>query len=604
MQKSDSAPQLPAKKDSAFWQTLRANIRLQRQTPVITPASRNDTMPLSFGQERLWRVEQLQTDNTAHNLRAVFRLQGLLNITALENSLRTIVQRHEILRTTFRVYQNKLIQVISPQMELELPLIKLSHWSPEQQQAEIHRVATEEAQHPFDLAQGPLLRVKLLQLSDQDYLLLRAIHHIINDRWSDSLFLRELAVCYPAFCAGKTPLLPELPIQYADFAVFQRHWLQGEVLANQTNYWQNQLAGQLPLLQLPTDFVSNRPSYQGNAIYLEFPAVLVRDLKKQFAQTAKVSFFTTLLTAFLILLYRYSQQTDMTLSSPVAGRYRPETRELIGFFNNVLLLRVKLDGNPTLNELLIRVSEVALGAHEHQDLPLQQLAESLNIPGAILSRTMFALQNVPSRPEKIGEMALSNVDIEEGIANFDLFLSMRELAGKLTGIVRYKTGLFRTETIQTLLENYRATLEFMLKNPEQRLDDLPRLRVPSLQQVANHSGAIPYVAPRTEIEQCIAKIWQEILKFDPIGIDHHFFEMGGRSLTLIELCTRLEKAYGREIVVAELIANPTVRGMAHYLEQNSTQLKTAVRPPPNTAFKQRAAFSRQKQLKLRKKDHG
>lgn len=598
MQELDSVP----KPDTAFWQTLRANVRLQRQTPTITPVSRSSIIPLSFGQERLWRVERLQTDNTAHNLRAVFRLQGHLNIEALEKALRIILQRHEILRTTFRVHNGEPIQVISPQAQLELPVTKLDNLSPEPQQAEIHRLALEEAQRSFDLTAGPLLRVKLLLLGEQDYLLIRAIHHIINDRWSDSVFLRELAVGYPACCAGKTPVLPELPIQYADFAVFQRHWLQGEVLANQIDYWQKQLEGQLPLLQLPIDFVSKVPSYQGKTIYLEFPATLVKELKMQFAPT-EVSFFTTLLTAFLILLYRYSKQTDMTLSSPVAGRYRPETRDLIGFFNNVVLLRVKLDGNPTLKELLNRVSEVVLGAHEHQDLPLQQLAESLNIPGAILSRAIFALQNVPSRPEKLGDVAISSVDLDEGIANFDIFLSMRELSGQLTGIVRYKTDLFQAETIQTLLDNYRATLEAMRANPEQRLDDLPGFTAPLPQAAVKSTETVPYVAPRTETEQCIAKIWQELLKLDQISIYSNFFEVGGRSLTLIELCTKLGKVYGREIVIAELLANPTVSGMARYLEHAAASTAVA-RPPPNAALKQTAAFNRQKQLKLRKKDHG
>ncbi len=593
---SESPP--ATKKDTPFWKAVKSNIRLQRQTPSITPMVRDGSVPLSFGQERLWRVEQLQPDITAHNLRLVLRLRGPLEVAALENSLRTIVERHEILRTIFVVRNGQPVQVISPKADLELPVIALETLSSEQQDEEIRRLATEAVQTPFDLMRGPLLRVKLLRLSETEYVLLRSIHHIINDRWSDSVFLRELALRYQAITCGELSEPPALSIQFADFAIFQRQYLQGEVLKNQTVYWRQRLNGELPALQLPVDFVSTQSSYEGAAEYLEFPTELIKPLKR-FSRESGVSLFVTLLAGFNILLYRYFGQTDMVLASPVAGRYRPETRDLIGFFNNVLLLRTDLNSNPTLQELLARVGETVLSAHEHQDLPMQQLAETLGIQGAVLSRAMFALQNVPVRPETMGEVRISSVDIEEGIANFDIFLSMREQEGRLTGIVRYKTGLFRAETIRKLLENYQATLELLLKNSAQHLDDLPHLTAPEPQQsTGRQSDSAPYAAPRTETEQRILNIWKDILKVKEVGVHADFFAVGGRSLAMIDLCTRLGKAFDCEISVAELFANPTISGMARYAEQASMAAspKIATRPLPNAPGRQKAALNRHRQF--------
>ncbi len=601
---SDSTITPVANRDSAFWQSIRANLALQHQTPIITPCPRDGApLPLSFAQERLWRVEQVHPGTTAHNLCAAFRLRGLLDVVALEHSLNTVIARHEILHTCFQVIAGQPAQIIVPPPEQILSWVDLRSQLLTQSEMEIHRLAGEEARKPFDLEHGPLWRFKLLHLADNDYVLVRTIHHLINDRWSDSLFLRELSACYEAFCCDQPPALEPLPIQYADFAIFQRNDLQGERYTKQIEYWQQRLANDPPILQLPVDFSSSAPSYQGAVAYLDFSPTLVAKLKSNFGQRAGASFFTTLLTGFLALLYRYSRQTDMVLASPVAGRYRPETRGLIGFFNNVLMLRNSLDGNPSLRELLARVNDTVAAAQHHQDLPLQDLAEILRLPDAVLSRVMFALQNVPSHPERLGNIEITTVDIEESIANFDLFLSLRQLpVGKLTAIARYKTALFQANTVTTLLVEYLATLQTMLDNPEQHLDDLLPLQASQLPQ--QMTTDIVHVAPRTETERCIADIWQMILKVELVGIDTNFFEAGGRSLAMVELCARLSQSFGLEIPVTGLIANPTVSSMARYLEQLTAvvQPQTTTGSLLNTAAKQKAALNRQRQLaQLRRK---
>lgn len=265
---------------SAFWRAARANAKLQHQAPPIKPAPRHGHLPLSFGQDRLWWVDQLQPNSTIHNLRSIFQFKGPLNVNILEQSLHAIEQRHEILRTIFPAVDGQPAQTILPDPRLQLPIVEFDQHFIQQKNDEIQRLAIEEAQQPFDLAQGPLVRVKLLRLAEDEHIFMLTSHHIINDRWSTSVFMRELAGHYSAFITGQTSSLPHLPIQYADFAQFQRQWLQGKVLDEQLNYWKKQLDGELPILKLPTDRPPPViPTYQGASQYLVLPSNLVKALK-------------------------------------------------------------------------------------------------------------------------------------------------------------------------------------------------------------------------------------------------------------------------------------------------------------------------------------
>ncbi|MBZ8182539.1 thioester reductase domain-containing protein [Oscillatoria salina] len=588
-QKSDylPTPQPKTKKVSAFWKSIKSNVKRQQQAETIKPVPRNQNLPLSFGQERLWYIEQLHPGNPVHNLRAVYRIQGLLDISILEKSIQEIIRRHEILRTTFPTIDGKPVQVISPEINFQLPIISLEELTTEQKEAEIRNFATKEAQQPFDISTGPLLRIKLLQLSQEEYVLVRTIHHIINDVWSDTVFMRELVTLYKAFSSEKPSPLPQLPIQYADFAAFQRQWLQGKVLQSQLNYWKQHLSSNLTGVNLPTDYSPTTiPSYQGAAQYLIVPQELTAALKS-FSHQQGVSLFVTLLTAYKTLLYQYSGQKDIIVCSPVAGRHRLETKKLLGYFSNILLLHTNFENNPSLRELISRVSQVSLGAQEHQDLPFQQLVEALGVPSAILSRTMFTMQNAPSQPREIGGMSLSFVDVEEGIANFDLSLSVKETGETLTGIMRYKTDLFAESTITQILENFQALLTKLVANPDLHLLDLPLFVEANSAEPSPQLVETTYVAPEKEIERTIAKIWQDVLQIDKIGIHANFFDIGGRSLAMIRVYHQLKEVFPCDIAVVNLFKYPTISGMASYLSQELADANDKIHEKVSSAIAQK-----------------
>ena len=360
------------KTPSDFWKAVRTNLKLQHQAPPIKPVPRSGNLPLSFAQERLWFLDQMQPGSSIHNMRAAFRLKGSLNVAVLEKSLKEIVLRHEILRTTFPSVNGQPVQSISPKIDLNLSVVDLQDLPEPEREAEAQRLALEEAERPFDLSQGPLMHIKLLRLAEEEYWLLRTVHHMVFDGWSYSVFMRELAVAYEAFSVGKASPLTELPIQYADFAKSERQWLRGEVLESQLHYWQQQLSGNLPALELPIDRPRQTfPNYQGANQSLVLSEPLTEALKALSHQEG-VSLFVTLLAAFKTLLYRYTSQEDILICSPVAGRHRVETKRLIGYFNNIVALRTDLSGNPNFRELLRRVSQTTLGAFRSSGLTFSE----------------------------------------------------------------------------------------------------------------------------------------------------------------------------------------------------------------------------------------
>lgn len=601
-------PEQAVKQTSVFWKTVRANIRSQHQAVSVTPVVRNGNIPLSFGQERLWSVEQMQPGTAVHNLRAVFCLNGPLNAAILEKSLQKIVQRHEILRTSFPAVNGQPVQSISENTDFHLPVSDMVKLPEQQQEKEMLRLAAEEAQQPFDVRSGSLLRIKLLRLSPEKHVLIRTVHHIIFDRWSDSVFMRELASLYNAFSDGKPSPLPDLPVQYADFVQFQRRHLEGEVLKTRLAYWKQQLNGKpsLSAPPLPADYhfsgASAGLSYKGASQFLMLSESLSSDLTK-LSYREGLSLYVVLLAVFKILLCRCSGHEDIVVCSPVAGRNRVETKNLIGYFNNLILMRTWLGGNPNFRELANRVGKVVADAHEHQDLPLQHLAESLNIPGTIFSRAAFALQNVPAHPLKMANISVEHMDIEEGTANFDIFLSMKKKGDKLKGILRYKTDLFKENTIIRLLENFRILLGEIIRNPEIHLSDLPRFSGEKPFQAFHQPEKPDDTAPGKKIEQTIADVWKEVLQVDKVGIHTRFSDIGGGSLTLVRICSRLREVSGREISVAELFKYPTISGMARYLSspgKENNEEQSGCRQIHDRSQKQKQAIMRQRQRKIRR----
>ncbi len=450
-----------------------ANTATHSNLPPILPAPRDKDLPLSFAQQRLWFLDQLEPGSSAYNMPAAYRLTGQLNITALEQSLNEIIRRHEVVRTNFPSVDGQPSQAIASTITLTLSLIDLRDHPETEREALAQRYAIEEAQQSFNLAAEPLFRVKLLRLGQAEYVLLLTMHHIVYDGWSYDIFFRELATLYDAFSSGKPSPLPKPPIQYADFAVWQREWLSGEVLEAQLNYWKQQLGGDLPVLQLPTDYP--RPpiqTYRGAQQSLELPPGLSK-LLKTLCQQEGTTLFMVLLATFEILLSRYSGQEDIIVGTPIAGRNRLEIEGLIGLFVNTLVLRTDLSGNPSFRELLERVREVALGAYAHQDLPFDKLVEELQ-PERDLSRTplfqvWFNLVNLADNPLYLSGLTVEPFTIKGTSSKFDLTLYIREQDQGIRLDLVYNAELFAPERIAEMLAQFHHLLIQIVAQPEERI---------------------------------------------------------------------------------------------------------------------------------------
>jgi thioesterase domain-containing protein len=592
--------------DEGWAEMLRAirNVRkMQRQAPPLRPVSRQGKLPLSFAQERLWHLCQLEPGSPAYNTARAYRVAGPLSVTALAQALGEVVRRHEILRTTFPTIAGQPVQAIGPALTGRqtqgkrsiLPVVDLGDLAVPDRETEAMRLVTEQVQRPFDLAQGPLLRVTLLRLGQEEYILLLVTHQMLFDGQAWGEFNREVSLLYEAFSAGKPSPLPELPIQYADFAVWQREWLQGEVLDTLLSYWKQRLDDSYSPLVLTTD----RPwpgvqSFSSGRQSLTLSKTLTEALEA-LSQQEGATLFATLLAAFQTLLHRYSAQDDILVFSSALGRNRFQIRKLIGLFTNLLPLRTDFSGNPSFRTLLGRVRKVALGAYAHQDLPFEQLVEVLRLERGLDHaspfQVMFIFQNVPSPPQQLAGLMLIPLQVDTGMTKFNLSLSMANREDGLTGELVYKTDLFEPATIAQMLEHFRALLEGIVANPGQRVSDLLCLTEVDRQQLLPRRGGVQadcpavggcvlstpvrtrstvrptFVAPRDTWEHQLTRIWEQILGVHPIGVRDNFFELGGHSLLAIRVFAQIENVTGTPLALATLFQAPTVEQLANVLRQ-------------------------------------
>ena len=496
-------------------------------TPTIQPTAQGIVFPLSFAQQRLWFLYQLTPDNPFYNVPAAIRLTGTLDQTALERSFHEIVRRHAALRTTFTSIEGQPVQLIDPDVKVGLSVV-MQTVAVSARERISQQLATAEAQRPFNLTTDPLLRVTLLQFDPTDAVLLLTMHHIVADGWSLGVLIRELACLYTAFVEGRTPVLPPLPIQYTDFACWQRNWLKGKVLEDQLAYWRRQLRD-LSVLHLPSD--RPRPAvqtYRGATYPLQIPPALTQALEA-FSQQSGVSLFMTLLAAFQTLLYRYTGQEDIAIGSPIANRHRSELEGLIGFFVNSLVMRSDLSGNPTFRELLERVRNVALEAYMHQDLPFEKLVEELD-PQRDLSRNplfqvAFALQNAPMQPLELLGLTLEPARLELGSTRFDLEVhlwepthglrSLWQSQSGLSGFISYNTDLFDRDRINRLVGHFHTLLEGIVANPDTRLSDLPLLTTAEHQQIFVEWNQTD---TKCTNDRCFHQIFEAQVQYDPNAI--------------------------------------------------------------------------------------
>ncbi|HVF90034.1 MAG TPA: amino acid adenylation domain-containing protein [Blastocatellia bacterium] len=442
----------------------------------IERVSRAEDLPLSFAQERLWFLDQMSPGSSLYNVTGAVRISGPLHIEALSRSFDEVVRRHESLRTSFAVRGGRPVQVVGAEAGFDLPVIDVRQLAQSKREAEAARLASEDVRKPFDLSAGPLLRATLVRLADQEFILLLTMHHIISDGWSIGVMTRELSASYARLCAGQAANLPALPVHYADYAAWQRRWLRGDVLDRELTYWREKLAGAPPTLDLPLD--RPRPpvqTFRGAHLVVEVPPSLTESLRS-LGRDEGVTLFITMLAAFETLLYRNTAQEDFCVGAPVAGRNHVETENLIGFFANILVMRARLHGDPTVKELLSRVRDVVLEAQAHQFLPFEKLVEELQ-PERSLSHTplfqaAFALQSGFDSTLVLPGTTLRYLDIESGTAKFDLTLSMEETDSELRGYFEYNSDLFDPATISRLAGQLITLLNAFVSDPERRISTL------------------------------------------------------------------------------------------------------------------------------------
>ncbi|HPL28580.1 MAG TPA: amino acid adenylation domain-containing protein, partial [Anaerolineae bacterium] len=444
---------------------------------TIEPVARDGELALSFAQQRLWFLDQLEPGLPVYNIPQGVRMRGALDEGVLQRCLDEIARRHEVLRTSFPTVDGRPRLHIEPLASIPLAVADLTRLPQGRREAELERLSAEEAQRPFDLARGPLTRATLLRLGPEDHAFLLTMHHMVSDGWSMGVLLRELGALYPAFCAGEPSPLAEPAIQYADFAHWQRAWLQGEALERQLTYWKRQLAGLPPLLKLPTDRPRAASSgWRGATETITLAPELLAQVKA-LSRREGATLFMTLLAAFQALLYRYTGQEDVCVGTPIANRPRPELEGLIGFFVNTLVLRADFSGEPSFADVLRRVREAALGAYAHQDLPFEQQVEALqperDLGHTPLFQVMFALQNVPLQALRLPGLMLEPLEREVGIAMFDLSLTMAEGPDGLNAALEYSTDLFDRTTILRMGRHLEALLQGLVADPGQPISRVP-----------------------------------------------------------------------------------------------------------------------------------
>jgi len=510
--------------------------------PVAEPA----TYPLSFAQRRLWFLDRLEPGKSVYNISEAWRLSGPLDRAALARSVNEIVRRHETLRTTFAEVDGSPLQVVAPSLALEIPLEDVSGLPAAEREREARHLISDRANQPFDLEHGPLIRVALIRIAPTDHVFMVGMHHIISEGgWSMGVLVRELNELYNAALAGRGATLPELEIQYGDYALWQQDWLQGQVREQLLEYWTTALKGAPTLLELPSDSVRpSQQSYAGSKESYLFPAALKNALN-HFSKAEGATLFMTVLTAFAALLARYSGQDDLLIGVPVSGRGSPETHNLIGFFANTLAMRVDLTGNPTFREAVQRVRQSSLGRYDYEDLPFELLVDALKPERSLayspILQVMFAYQNAPREDLQLPGIAASAFEIETRCSMFDLTLYLWERPEGLAAGLEYSTDLFERATIQRLLEHLEVLLAAAVANPDAAVGELP-------------------LSPESEVQR-ITKEWNATQAEYPADLPLHRLIEAQAAATPNAIAVRFEN---ESLSYAEL--NSRANQVARYLE--------------------------------------
>jgi amino acid adenylation domain-containing protein len=470
---------LSAKKKMLFEMLMkeRTNAQSNKENQAIPKRDQAALLPLSFAQQRLWFLEQMNPGSPAYNIPSAVRMKGKLDITALNNSFNEIIKRHEVLRTIFEMVDGQPVQTILPELKISIPIKDLTHISKEKQMENVGKIITEDNLKPYDLSKGPMLRILLLKLQEEEYVLCLNMHHIISDGWTLQVLMREVSILYSAFTGGKAAAIAQPPIQYGDYTVWQRAWVQGDTLKKQMDYWVSKLQGAKSVLELPAD--KQRPpvqGFKGARQYLELSPELTKELS-ELGQKKGVTIFMILLAAIKIIFYRYSGQSEIIVGTPIAGRNRTELEGLLGYFVNTLALRTELSGNPSFDEVLEKIRETTQEAYDHQELPFENIVEALQ-PERDLSRNpmyqvCFSYQNDAIPVIHMPGLELESLEVESGTSRFDIELQMWKLDDGIRGFFEYSADLFESSTIERLSEHFKCLLENIPQYHEKPINDIP-----------------------------------------------------------------------------------------------------------------------------------
>jgi len=543
-------------------------------------------LPLTVYQERIWLLAQRAKQHPIYNLPMVFRLQGTLNITRLEQAINQVIKRHESLRTIFSVVNGLPQQHILPELKIKIAVVdvKTSPLSQAEEEQHIQTLINQEASHPFDLQAAPLIRVKLFQLRTDDFILMMTCHHIISDGWSLSVLLNEFSLFYTNLIQERQLKLPELTVNYGDFTLWhQQH--QEDRETSLLNYWTNQLTGALPLLNLPTDHP--RPAiqtYKGTIQYFHISQD-VRTQTEAFSQAHGATLFMVLIAVFQVLLHHYSNQDDIVIGSPIASRNSSRLENLIGCFANVIPLRTQIQNNPSFREFLAQVKKVSLEGYTHLDFPAEKVLSNFkykrNLSYYPWFQVVFILLNVPQRDFELPGLKITEKKFNKGAAICDLVFLVEPKAQGLQCSIEYNTALYNDQTITRWIEQFQQLLQELLTHPQQRIKQLPLLTEAEASQLSpkQHPSAdevlsVPdtadtkhqFVEPRNELERQLQNIWEAVFNLKAISIRDNFFELGGHSLLGLRLFSKIQQQTGQDFPVTTVFEAPTIEELARILQ--------------------------------------
>ncbi|MGZ4134792.1 MAG: non-ribosomal peptide synthetase, partial [Tumebacillaceae bacterium] len=485
----------------------------------IPRREQQNNVPLSFAQQRLWFLNQLEPESPFYNIPTAVRLKGTVHLDTLERAINEIVRRHESLRTTFAKVDEQPVQVITPELLIPLEYLDLQHVPEAERERAAQNIVFEEAGKVFHIERGPLFRSLIVEFAPQDHLLFLNVHHIVTDGWSSNVMVTEIVAVYEAFLAGKPSPLPELPIQYPDFAVWQRNYLQGEVLEKQLSYWKQQLGGHLPVLQLPTD--RPRPKVQTHNGDFNWFTVgqSLTDKLKAMASDNNASMFMVLLGAFHTLLYRYTGQEDLLVGTPIANRNRGEVEGLIGFFANTLVLRTAMADNMTFRDLVGQIRQVSLDAHAHQDFPFERLVEELQPERSMSQSPLFQVMFIHQKNNWINfdreTFSIQPVEVTSKTAKFDLSLFAMEWPERVECCFEFNTDLFDAETIERMRAQFTRILEHIALHPDTQLADIPLLGEEDRQQLLVEWNQ---TATEYRTDACVHQLFEEQAERTPEAV--------------------------------------------------------------------------------------